>query len=258
MKKGTAPTATALSLATLLTAAGTTANAAEEWEFSLAPLFLWGVSIEGESTVNGTQAPLDLDFNDDVLENLEGVITLHFEARRGDWAFFAEHQYLDLKFDLEGSRGPVTANVDIDFDTTMWEFGAAWTFSEEASTRWELLFGARHTDHELTVDLDISTPFPELGGQASIDGGDDWVHGFGGVRVTQALSDNWSFLGRADYGYGGSDDSAINLAAIFDYRFRDWGSAFAGYKYMEYDYATTSYAYDAKQQGPLLGLNFYW
>ena len=61
-----------LSMAVALATASTMADAAEEWEFSLAPLFLWGISIEGDTTINGLTAPLDLDFQDDVLENMEG------------------------------------------------------------------------------------------------------------------------------------------------------------------------------------------
>lgn len=43
----------------------------------------------------------------------------------------------------------------------------------------------------------------------------------------------------------------------------DWGSVLAGYKYMDFDYdnglnGNNHYAYDAKQQGPLLGLTIRW
>ena len=140
----------------------------------------------------------------------------------------------------------------------MLELGAAWAFQESASTRWELLMGARYTDQDVTAKIDLTSPIPDLNQKLRPEGGDDWWHGFGGVRVFQALSDNWTFIGRGDLGYGGSDNSAINLSALFDYRFRDWGSAFVGYKYLEYDYESSDYGYDAKQQGPLLGLNFYW
>ena len=247
-----------LSLAVALTIASTMATATDEWEFSLAPLFLWGVSIEGDATIDGKTAPLDLDFQDDVLEHMEEVLTLHFEARRDDWTLFAEYQYLDLAIDVQGSQGPINADVDIDFDTTMWELGAAWALSETPETRWELIFGGRYTDHDVKVDADISSPLPDLKLQAGIDAGDDWWHAFSGVRVFQSMSDNWTFVGRVDYGYGGSDNSAINLAGIFDYRFRDWGSAFVGYKHLEYDYQSSNYGYDAKQRGPLIGLNLYW
>ena len=49
---------------------------------------------------------------------------------------------------------------------------------------------------------------------------------------------------------------------MFDYQFKDWGSAFFGYKLMDYDYESGSgrdrYAYDALEQGPLAGLAYYW
>ena len=41
---------------------------------------------------------------------------------------------------------------------------------------------------------------------------------------------------------------------MFDYRFKPWGSAFVGYKWMDYNYdnggrGLDRYAYDAMQQG---------
>ena len=246
-------------MAVALATTSTMANAAEEWEFSLAPLFLWGLSIDGDATINGKTAPLDLEFEDDILENMEGVFTLHFEARRGDWTLFSEYQWIDLDADVAAKDGDlVDASVGIGFEQTMWELGAAWAFQESARTRWELLMGARYTDQDVSVKADLTSNIPALNQELRPEGGDDWWHGFGGVRVFQALSDNWTFIGRTDFGYGGSDNSAINLVAQFDYRFRDWGSAFVGVKYMEYDYETSDYGYDAKQQGPLVGLNLYW
>ncbi len=95
-----------------------------------------------------------------------------------------------------------------------------------------------------------------------IGGGDDWWHAFAGMRVFRTLGEKWTFIGRADLGYGGSDNSAINASFMFDYRFNNWGSAFVGYRYLEYDYDNGSdsdrYAFDAYQQGPLLGLTIHW
>jgi hypothetical protein len=245
-------------MAMMLATATTMAEADEEWEFTLAPMFLWGMSIEGESTIEGKTAPLDLDFRDDVLENLEAVFTLHFEARRDDWGFFAEYQYAELKTDGGGTQGPITADVEIELDDTLVEVGAAWAFSDQPRTRWELLMGARYLEQETTVKADISSPIPLLNRQENVDGGDEWWHPFGGVRVSQALSDNWTLVARGDYGYGDSDNTAINLVAMFDYQFRDWGSAFVGYKHLDYDYESSSYGFDAEKRGPLVGLNLYW
>lgn len=49
---------------------------------------------------------------------------------------------------------------------------------------------------------------------------------------------------------------------MFDYQFKDWGSVFFGYRWLDYDYDSGGgldhYGYDALQQGPLAGLSFYW
>ncbi len=36
------------------------------------------------------------------------------------------------------------------------------------------------------------------------------------------------------------------------------GSAFIGYRYMNIDFASGSYSYDAEEQGPMLGVSIYW
>ena len=41
-----------------------------DWEFTLAPLFLWGMGINGGATIGDATAPLDLEFGD-IFSNLE-------------------------------------------------------------------------------------------------------------------------------------------------------------------------------------------
>ena len=63
-----------------------------EWEFMFAPLFLWGMSIDGETALDGNSADMDLDFKDDLFENMEAAFTFHFEVRKDDLLLFAEYQ----------------------------------------------------------------------------------------------------------------------------------------------------------------------
>ena len=252
-----------LGFTALLVVAGTARAADDEWQFSLSPLFLWGVSVDGDSTINDVDAPVDLDFSDDILDNMEGVFTVHFEARRRDWGFFAEYQYIDLDPEAEVQAGPLSAKADIGFEESTAELGAAWAFYENDCTRWEFIGGARYTDQDLKVDAELSNRVSATQRSIKLEGGDDWWHAFGGVRVFHALGKKWSFIGRADYGYGDSDNTAVNLAFQFDYRFSDWGSAFIGARYLEYDYENTNgdvvkYAYDAAKQGPLAGITLHW
>ena len=88
---------------------------------------------------------------------------------------------------------------------------------------------------------------------------DSWADGFVGARITGQWG-NWKVVGRGDVG-GGSSDFVWNASLLGDYRFKKWGSVFAGYRVLDYDYSSGSgasrFAFDARLQGPLLGLAFY-
>lgn len=232
------------------------------WEYSVAPLYLWGKNLEGSAVIGGKESALDLDFKDDILENLEAAFAIHAEARQGALTLFAEYNYAKLSPSGEESLGPITVKADIDFKDTMWELGVAYEIVDTGSTRVEVLGGVRHMDQDIDVEIDssgpIAGPIPER-----ISGGDDWWHGFGGFRVTTKISENWKFRLRADLGYKDSSNKASHIYGMFDYRFRDWGSFFAGYRFLHTDYdnkesGANGYATDNDQQGPLLGVNFYF
>ena len=223
-----------------------------KWEYTLAPLFLWAQGIEGDSQIGPTTAPLDITFKN-ALDNLEGTFTLHYEMKRDALTLFAEYQYVNLGPEAEG---PMNTELDIDFKDTIGELGVGyWVFGTDR-TDWEVIGGARYTRQDLDVSVKNG---PDL---LSTD--EDWWVGFFGGRFSAQLSKNWSFVGRADFGVGpGKTNRIWNLVGMFDYRFKDWGSVFAGYKWMDYDYENSDtgrshYAYDATQQGPLVGLNFHW
>ena len=234
---------------------------AEGWEFKLAPLFLWGISLDADATIGTDTVPIDLSFKDDVLENMDAVFTFHFEAQNDDIVFFAEYQYSSL--DPSISIGPVDA--DVEFKNTAAELGVGWEFIQGESLDWQMLLGLRYLEQEVDVDGSLNLPPPPAGPgpiPVGIDGGDDWYHPFFGLRGNYRFASRWSLIGRGDYGYSDSDNRLLNLSAIVDYRFRGWGSAFFGWRYQYVDYDGGSgldrYAFDGTQQGPLLGLAIHW
>ena len=245
-------------IALCLQATAVQADDSGGWEFSVAPLYLWGKSINGTSATAGKEALLEVDFKDDALQNLDAAFAIHFEAKKDDFTLFAEYNYAKLDPSSEMHLGPIQVNADIEFKDTMFELGVAYTFADSGTTQWEVLGGVRYLDQEINVDLDA--PIDAL--PDSIGGGDDWWHAIGGLRVTTAISENWRFVGRADGGYKDSDNTAYHLSATFDYRFRGWGSFFAGYRHLYTDYdngksGLDGYAVDADQTGPIVGLRFY-
>ncbi len=190
-----------------------------EWQFSLAPLFLWAQGIEGGSTIGPVTAPLDITFKD-ALSNLEFTFTVHFEAKRDKLTLFGEYQYVNL---APEAVGPMGGTVDIGFKDTIAELGAGyWVFGTE-TTDWEIIGGGRYTKQKLGVSVE--------GGPDLINISNNWWVGFFGGRMSATLSNKWTFIGRADYGLGSGDTNDIwNLNVMFDYRFKHWGSAFIGYK----------------------------
>ena len=223
----------------------------DEWKFQFSPMFLWGMHIDGASTIGPTTAPLDLDFSD-ILNSLSAVFTFHFEATKGDWTYFSELQYVKLTPTMDIT--PI-ASMDINFRDYMFELGTGYAFSRSERSKWEGLLGLRYTQQKIKTTLQPVNV-------GLLDVSNNWIDIFVGLRNTYTISDEWTLLSRADIGAGGSD-FVWNAVVMADYRFNDWGSVFFGFKAMDYDYDNDKhgfdhYAYDATQYGPLAGLNIHW
>ena len=50
------------------------ATGEKDWSFNLAPLYLGGISMNGDMTIKGTESSVDSDFSD-IFENLNGAFT---------------------------------------------------------------------------------------------------------------------------------------------------------------------------------------
>jgi hypothetical protein len=260
MKKLGYPFAAILATFQALGSAPSQAADDEGWQFSIAPMYLWGKTISGHASAGGKALPLELDFKDDILENLDAALAFHFEAQKDRIALFFEYNFARLDPSSEIPGPPVTIKADVEFEDIMIEGGVTWAFAETGSTRWEVLGGLRYYDQD--VEVKISTSGPGLL-PSKVEVGDSWVQPFAGVRTMTRLSERWSFRARADYGYETSDNTALSGLFFFDYRFRGWGSAFVGYRYLDIDFDNGSngksqYGFDGDQQGPLIGLNLYF
>ncbi len=255
----------ASALAAVIFTGSAQAIAADEgWQFVVSPLYLWAKSVDATTSAGGRESPLSLDFKDDILENLDAALALRGEASNGAWTFFLEYNYARLDPSVETFAGPVKIDADVDFEDVLAEGGITWTFADTGTSRWELLGGLRYIKQDVDIKVAASLPEePERVASRKIDVGDSWMHPMVGLRYTGKLSERWSFRARADYGYEGGDNTALNGGAYFDYRFRDWGSAFFGYRYIDIDFDNGSsrfdqYSFDGDQQGPVLGLNLHF
>lgn len=218
-----------------------------DWEFKLAPLYIWFAGIDGDVGLGPISAPVNITFGD-VLDNLSGIFTLHFEARKSKWNIFADGMHLKI---TPGTTLPNGAPVDVTVKNDIVEIGGTYRIWDEAPSV-ELLAGARYTH------LDVSgLPGPLTDVNAN------WWDGFGGLRLAHAFGakKNWTVSGRADAGAGGSD-LTWSAIALVGWQFNKWGALNAGYKWLDYDYETGSglsrFNWDVTYEGPIAGLVFRW
>jgi len=246
---------TVLTISLLLFSPQSWADSKEDfnsWQNTLAPLYLWGVSMSGTMTSGPITAPLEIEFSDAV-SDLEGIFTLHYEGAKGNWGIIADYSFLNLGPSAAIPDTP--AVIDVDMKNIIAEVAGLYRFG--ADNPWQLLGGLRSYKLDVTIS---GLPMPPLPvSQVVID---ETINDFFfGGRYHRRIGDKWSFRGRADIGAGDSD-LVWNAALAFDYRFTRLLSGFVGWKGLDYDVDTGSgantFKYDMRHSGPLLALAFHW
>ncbi len=240
-------TAAAFSIIALASPQYASAQSGDKWDHMLG-VYLWGTGIEGETTVGPITAPVNITFSD-ALDNLDSALMLHYEGHKGEWGILSDVLHIGL--DPEATL-PNGAPAAVDLTNNVVEFGGI--YKPQSSEVFELLFGIRYTELEINATIGAA-PKASL-----VD--EEWVDAFVGGRLIGQLSDNWRLIGRADVGAGDSD-LVWNATASIDYRFSDRVSALFGYRWLDYDYdngerGANRFTYDARYEGPMGAVVFYW
>ena len=216
-----------------------------DWEILFAP-YLWATSLRGTSQV-GALPPMDVDASfSDLFSNLNMALALHTEFHRGKFAFVIDPTYLSLEMDVESPADPI--QVSADAEIWLVEFWAAYKVSDN----WEILGGGRWQQHDLEVDPGLpSPPFPD----ATFGVKEDWTDWFLGLRFNYPIGQSrWLVTGRGDVKVAGDSDNSFNVEVFFNRRIRQTMALNIGYRYFEVDYDNFPvYAWDARQQGPVIG-----
>lgn len=218
----------------------------DEWQFQLAPLYLWAMSVDGTLTIRDRiEQDLSVDFSD-AFDNLEAAFTVHFEAEKGRWGLIADVSRLDIA----GSQEIQTpgGQADIGVENMIYEGAARYSFAEN----WWVIAGARYfkLDTDLGFQLDIA---PEIRVTES------WTDLFGGLLWRPKLGERWTFGGRFDVGAGGSD-LVWNAEAIIDFQIGSWVAILGGYRHLDFDYTNNNNGikYDMSMSGPVAAFRFFW
>jgi hypothetical protein len=229
---------------------GEEANSNDNWEFGLAPMYLWAVSINGDQTVKGIDVDLDIPFSD-IFDNLNGALIFHFEGLyQQKWGFFTDLNIIDLN----PSESTPIGDIDIGFKETLWEVAGFYCIRRGAhSFNW--LGGFRYSSMDISMDLPAFLP--------KIGGDEDWVDPFLGLRWQWKMGEKWVTILRGDIGgFGVGCDITWNFVGLVDFKPWKHVSLFGGYRLLYQDYSTGSgsseFAFDATMQGPVLGMNIIW
>jgi hypothetical protein len=239
-------TMTTLALAALVLTSTSTAQAQEsdEWQFQIAPLYLWAMNLDGTMHLGGgPSGEFEVDFKD-AFENLETAFTIHFEASKGRWTILADAMYLNLKGDQAIPTPGETAEIKI--KNLILEGGGGY----QVADRFWIIAGLRYFKIDPTVSFQV---LPD------IDPSTSWTDAFAGVMWRPKLGNRWTLGTRFDIGAGGSD-LVWNALAVIDFQIASWAAVFAGYRHMDYDYSSDSniLKYDVAMSGPVVAFRFFW
>lgn len=228
----------------LASSAAAHAQSSDEWQFQIAPLYLWAMNLDGTMQLGGgPSGNIEVDFND-AFDNLQTAFTVHFEASKGRWGLLADVMYLNLKGD-QAIPAPGGA-AEIRIKNLLLEGAGAY----QVADRFWVIAGLRYFKVDPTVSFEFAP---------DIDPSTSWTDAFAGIMWRPKLGERWTLGTRFDIGAGGSD-LVWNASAMIDYRLARWAAVFAGYRYMDYDYSASENVlkYDVAMSGPVAAFRFFW
>jgi len=261
-----------LVLVAVILAAVAPSMAAEEessgsgWEFGVAP-YLWALAMNGNVTVKGLEADVDVSFSD-IFDELNFAVMLAYEARKGHWGLWGNTIYANLgDSNVSGPLGLTKIDPTVN---AFWQgLGGyyrlgTWDLADDSgkktpSVTVDTYAGARYT--YLDLKLDFKGVFRGL--VNNVDKSKSWLEPLFGARTIWDLSERWTVTLAGDIGgFGVGSDFAWDAFGLIGYRFSLFGEdnarVLAGYRALSQDYTDGSgrdkFKWDVTLHGPILGL----
>ena len=215
-------------------------EANDSFRFELTP-YLWAASIKGTIASGGEESPpIDSDYNFFSLDNLDGVASATFTARKNQWGFLFDFLYVAYEDTfLEATPLQTTPRLE----GTIIEFAGA--YAPTSIDNLEFIAGLRQQD--ITVSLASLNRKPE---QSVI-----WTDPFVGIIYARPLKGNFHTSLRGDLGgFGIESDIAVNAEAMIRYQMGNTFSIKFGYRYLKVKFDDNTFLYDISLDGFQLGL----
>lgn len=221
-----------------------------DWEFNLAPLYLWAIAIDGDMGIRGRTAGVNVEFSN-IWDNLEGVFTVRFNGLyRKKFGFVFDYNYLDLGTEKANDM----ANVEVGFKSQIINLAGTYRFIDGVHTL-DGVAGIRYNNLDAGIDL------RNVG--IRLDGDQDWVDPIIGLRYDFKIADQWSLQLYGDIGgFGVSSDFTWQGLGLINFQPWKHVAIIAGYRGIGTDYETGSgtdkFVFDATVHGPVIGIDIRW
>jgi len=254
-----------ISAAILTLSAG--AAHAEDWQFGLTP-YLWLPNIEANGTADGPPNGGDPAYQVgpvDYLDNLDFVLMLAGEARRGSWSLRSDLIYLDFSNQrsavktVGGPGGVIEIPVDAGTTSSFTGLDAQATLGywvvDQPNRSVEFFGGLRYLDVNFELDWQLDAPISLLPQSGRIEQGTNPLDVIVGTNARFAFGNGKWFLPlHADIGTG---DSSVTwqLTAGVGYSFK-WGDLLFVYRHLDYEDDTGELLEGLALSGPAIGASF--
>jgi hypothetical protein len=237
----------------------------DKWQWELG-IYGWFPAIGGTTSFpSGASGPsIDVSASD-VLDALKMTFMGQAEVRKGRWGAWTDLVYADLggtkngshDFTVDGRPVTATAGLTLDVKSTVWTLAGIYNLSSTPENTTDLLFGARMLNLKETLNWSLASSIPELptrSGEASVDGTNwDAIVGLKG-RYYLGAERKWFLPYYVDVG-GGQSKLTWQVNAGVGYTF-DWGSVFATWRYLDYNFKSGDALQSMTMNGALIGVAF--
>lgn len=155
----------------------------------------------------------------------------------------------------------VSANLDLGIKAVVWTLAGEYLAVSDPSTTLYVLGGARLLDVRTTLSYGLSGdvgPIVGPGRNGSSDVNESYWDAIVGVKGRFAFGDRrqWFVPYYADVGTGESDLTWQVFGGL-GYQF-SWGSIIAGWRYLDYEFKSSSNVQSLDTSGPMVGVVFSW
>lgn len=228
---------------------------ASEWKLTLTP-YAWATDVGAEIAIADREVVDETIAFEDLLEDLDTVAQVRFEAQRGVHGVMFD--LFDVTLSDEGDRVALPSGrgdvvVDSQIGMTIFDLGGIWDPNGD-QRGFSLFYGTRILDQREEIDADFELGTTTESRNYASD--ETLVDAMVGVRYVKRFTKRWSYQMQAEVSTGGTE-MTWSAGPSITYAFGDTGrySLTAGYRRMEIDFES-AYTLDAEMElsGFLMGL----